>query len=244
MLPRPVQNSLMSLMDGGRLHKGDLESRVATQLRVRVFPARLLGSGLRLRACRTCRLNSRWRRLTATPQAAWRRSRARCVPTDIVACVRFAYQRAIQTGFFIGIIKRVKEESAAGRAPYGAPPPYGAYGAYGAPPPPYGAYGGPPPRGYGAPPPPYGAYGGPPAPPCAILIAPVCHCRSLTRRWPQSMAQATVVTQRRMIRVPVTVTVAESTTGSASAAGSVAESTTTAAATMTAGGTSATAAET
>lgn len=87
----------------------------------------------------------------------------------IAVCVRFADQRAIQTGFFIGIIKRVKEESAAGRAPYGgapygAPPPYGAYA-----PPPYGAYAAPPSYGvpYGGPPP--RGYGGPPAPPCASL---------------------------------------------------------------------------
>lgn len=34
-LSRPLQKSLTRLMDDGRLRKGDLESRVATQLRVR-----------------------------------------------------------------------------------------------------------------------------------------------------------------------------------------------------------------
>jgi hypothetical protein len=38
-LPRPLRNSLMRLMDEGRLRKGDLESRVATALRVRACAA-------------------------------------------------------------------------------------------------------------------------------------------------------------------------------------------------------------
>lgn len=41
MLSRPLRDAFTRLLDAGRLRKGDLESRVATQLRVRAAPRRV-----------------------------------------------------------------------------------------------------------------------------------------------------------------------------------------------------------
>ena len=98
------------------------------------------------------------------------------VELALVAVERYAASRLesirSKTGFFVGVIKRVKEEASRGPPAYGALPPDGVAHAYAPPPsygaPPFGGYGGPPPHGYGGPPP--HGYGGPPAPHCTSLI--------------------------------------------------------------------------
>ena len=63
MLPRPLRHTLGKMMDDGRLKKGDLESRVATALRVRFSQPHLHRAvHRRSRALRRRTCPSSWRR--------------------------------------------------------------------------------------------------------------------------------------------------------------------------------------
>jgi hypothetical protein len=92
VLPRPLRHSFMRLMDEGRLRKGDLESRVATALRVRAELWRARRAG-RLRGCARMRARVHTQDMPVElAQAA----------VDSYANSRLDTVRS-KTGFFIGI---------------------------------------------------------------------------------------------------------------------------------------------